>query len=471
MRARLVLLLSLLIGLIGCTRTVYVIQNPDGSLSEVEPEPEAPTSLAELAEGVRMDVLTSNSFILADDGAAPLYVQVSLEADDFKVAGRAPLNLAIVVDRSGSMSGQKIEDARSAALQLIDQLKDDDRVALVSYSSDVRVDLPSTRLDDGGRDRLRAAIERLQSGGGTHLSGGLEAGAASVRESFDAELLNRVVLLSDGNANEGITDISSLRRISDRIHEDNISITTMGLGLDYNEDIMGVVAHAGGGNYYFVEDTRAMSAIFEQELDTLGNTVIRQAELRLELPEGVKMRKVHGFDSEQVGNEVVVHVNALSAGQRRRVLMEVEVPAHVRGEQVVAAGRLEFRDEIQKSHRSLELPRVVVNITDDHELVASNLNQPVVEKVERVRNAELRREVMVRLDAGDRQGAKAIVSERIEQNRNAAADFAFSDALAGEVEALEELEEEVDAAPAKGSDDYKRMRKANLSDAAEMVVD
>src|SRR5690606_14690619 len=231
------------------------------------------------------------------------FLQITLGARDIESHSRAPLNVSLVIDRSGSMSGQKMRDVKDAALWLVDNLADEDRVSIVSYASDVRVDA-SEQLTNSGRRRLAVAIDDIRDGGGTFLSGGLDTGASQIKEMMDNESLNRVILLSDGKANEGITDIRELSRMSDRLRENDISVSTMGVGVDYNEDLMEEIAVAGGGNYHFIQESQDVASIFALELASLVNTVVREAVLILEVPREVEVKQVFGFKHERRGDEL-----------------------------------------------------------------------------------------------------------------------------------------------------------------------
>lgn len=492
----------------SCVRTVYVVQKPGGGLAEVTREEalelEGDTEVDETAEVVEvekdivdplgdadlhtllvdpdevleeelviLDVMTANPYVMVgDDG--PLYLQVTVGAKDYVAANRAPMNLSIVIDRSGSMAGQKMQNVKAAAAWLVKNLSENDRVAIVSYSSDVRIDGSET-LSKAGRERLLAAIENISDGGGTNLSGGLVTGASTIAERYDSELLNRVILLSDGNANEGITDARELGRISDKFREQGISVTTMGVGLDYNEDIMEKVATLGGGNYYFIEDAVAVAAIFDQEMALLGNTVVRDAVVDLELPDGVKVDDVYGYNFEQNGNDLKVFMNSVSSGQERRLLVALDMPKETRAQkkQVVKSGSFTYRNEAAGKDMKVELPAVEVNYTDDAELVASNLNAPVIEKVETVRNAQVKQQVFEQLDKGNRAEAQRLVATR-KKEAAAAQKLVQSDDLDQQFDSLLDLEasvEEVPVAPAaqesyRSSGAYKSKKKSNKAAAS-----
>lgn len=454
----------------ACTKVVYVVQNPDGSFVEVtpkdrpNPDPQEVIEVAHTGDALVIDMLSSNDHILIGD-SGPLFIQVTLEAQDGLVVDRAPYNLSIVIDRSGSMSGEKFLAAQAAADWLVDQLADGDRVSLVSYSSDVRLDVPSAEISDAHRAHLHQAIASLYSGGGTFLSGGMETGAAEVLHHLDRERLNRVVLLSDGNANEGVTDTYTLTRRADILREQGVTMTTMGVGYDYNEDLMMAVATYGGGNYYFVERATSMAQVFGEELKMLGNTVVRDAIVELELPPGVQVQDVYGFPYEQQGQHLKVQMSGVSSGERRRLLMALNLPPQSQpGEVEVATGRVRFRNELSKADEVVAFKPLKVSYTADQQQVVASLNTPVVEKVEAVRNAMARQEAMKQLDQGNAAAAQQVIQQRVAQSQQLNSSL-NSGAISQGIDSMQSLQKKAAAPPAPASTDYKRMRKAETQDA------
>ncbi|PIE17034.1 MAG: hypothetical protein CSA66_06945 [Proteobacteria bacterium] len=460
--------------LTACTRTVYVVANPDGSYTElVEPAPDRVDDAGARREGddlIAVHVETANDYVLIDGPDDVVYVVVDVYgADVAQVVERPPMNVALVLDRSGSMAGDKLDAAKAAAVSLLDDLADGDRVALLSYASDVTVELPSAPLDGHQRGRLERVIAGLRAVGGTDLGRGLQRGAAELMRGYDPADLNRVILLSDGRPTVGEAEPWRLETLAARWLEQGVSVTTMGIGVDYNEDLMTGLALSGGGNYYYVEHPYEMAQVFERELRGLGHTVARDLEVVLDLPAGVSVSDVYGYRWSARGDDFVIQLASLSAGERRRVLLALEVPATHRGPLTVARGELRYRDAARQVARRVALPEARVAYTRDARRVASAYHRPVVEKLERVRNARVRERVVQHLDAGDAAAASALVRARLDSSRGVQRALG-GEALADEVESLEALDREVRAAPAKASSRYRHLRKSYKARALDAML-
>jgi len=188
-------------------------------------------------------------------------------------ARRTPLNLAVVLDRSGSMTGPKIEKAKQAAMQLVDRLRPDDVFSMVIFSDEAQVVVPAGHVED--KDALKEKIEGIEARGSTALYAGVKLGAEQLDEFLSGKRINRVILLSDGLANVGPSTPRDLRRLGAQLVETGISVTTIGVGDDYNEDLMAGLAEASDANYYYVRDTEKLPEIFAKELGELTRVAAR----------------------------------------------------------------------------------------------------------------------------------------------------------------------------------------------------
>jgi Ca-activated chloride channel family protein len=178
---------------------------------------------------------------------------------------RPPLSLAVVVDVSGSMAGDKIAFVRDGLELLIDGMRDADELSIVTYSDTAQTLIDMTAVGDNRVD-LRRVVRGLTTGGSTNLHGGLLAGYEQVLQEYDSGRQNRVILLSDGMPTAGVTSTASILDASRGYNSDGVGLTTIGLGGDFNIDLMRGLAQQADGNFYFLEDSGAVSEVFEEEL-------------------------------------------------------------------------------------------------------------------------------------------------------------------------------------------------------------
>ena len=280
---------------------------------------------------VRLALSPGQPVLLADQ-VQRTWVKIGLEGLPLSGdAERVPLNVALVLDRSGSMSGEKIRQARNAALIALDYLQADDLFSLVTYDSKVRVLIPATRVSD--RYELRRTIESIRTGGNTALFAGVSKGVSEVRKFLDDNHVNRVILLSDGLANVGPSTPDELGRLGRRLGREGISVTTIGMGLGYNEDLMVQLAGNSDGNHVFVERASDLARIFRSEFGELGTVVAQDLTVIIQCEPGVRPLRLLGREGRIIGNRVEVRLNQLYAMQEKYLTLEVEVAATGAGRQ------------------------------------------------------------------------------------------------------------------------------------------
>ncbi|QYM80843.1 VWA domain-containing protein [Horticoccus luteus] len=284
---------------------------------------------------------------------------------------RPPVNLALVIDRSGSMAGEKLAKAREAALEAVRRLAADDVVSLVVYDDQVETLVPAQRVGDGRR--LAQAIGGIEAGGNTALYGGVVRGASEVRRLLeDRRFVNRVILLSDGLANVGPSSPEALGQLGRSLMKEGISVTTIGLGLGYNEDLMTRLAQRSDGNTYFVEDSGDLPRIFAAELGDVLNVVARRIVVEVELPEGVRPVGFVGRDGEISGQKARMSLNQLYGGQEKFALLEVEVAPGAAGrEREIARAQVSFNDAVTGRDATLTAGRTVTFSADAADVVSS----------------------------------------------------------------------------------------------------
>lgn len=272
------------------------------------------------------------------------YLKVGLTGlkQDENKPKRPPVNVAIVLDRSGSMGGAKLENAKKAAKEALARLGGDDVVSVITFESEVQVIVPATKLND--RDRVMRAIDEIRTGGSTAIFAGVSKGAEELRKFKDPKQISRMVLLSDGLANVGPASPEELGRLGASLAKEGITVTTLGLGLDYNELLMSKLAQMSDGNHVFIKDAKELAGVFQEEFGDILSVVAQDLRVVVNCAEGVRPVRVLGRDADIRSGRVEVTMNQLRAGQEKYMLLEVELPAgRADTDQVVADIEANYR--------------------------------------------------------------------------------------------------------------------------------
>ncbi|HUH05791.1 MAG TPA: VWA domain-containing protein [Kofleriaceae bacterium] len=253
------------------------------------------------------------------------YVKITLGGFALPQSQRAPINLALVLDRSSSMSGDKFEKAKEAALLVVDRLQPNDVISVISYDSTVEVLVPAIKAEE--RDFIRQRIQALTPRGSTALFAGVSYGIEEVAKFLDPKRVNRIILLSDGQANIGPSSPNELARLGQVAGKQGISISTIGLGVGYNEDLMTQLAMASDGNHAYARTAEDLVAIFQHELGDIMSVVAQDVEVEIIFEDGVIPVRSLYREATINGNKVRLSLNQLYAKQEKFALLEVKVPA------------------------------------------------------------------------------------------------------------------------------------------------
>jgi Ca-activated chloride channel family protein len=304
----------------------------------------APRTLTTLALSARFD----RSFFW-EGGASVRYFVARLRAvrtPDHPPTERMPLNIALVIDASGSMADGKLEAAKAAALGLVGRLTDQDRLTLVSFATDVQVHLDGVAVTQDNLVQIQTEVSSLTTRGMTNLSGGWFAGvdcAARVEEA-DPRMVPRVILLSDGQANEGITDPGELREHAAELRLRGVLTSALGIGDGYDELLLRGIAESGGGRLHDAELTSEISSVLLGELDDIFGTLVEGAQISLNVPAGVHVEVLGKQDSVLRDGCVVASLGPIQSDIERVAVFKVTCPAARGGETLHftldASGRL-----------------------------------------------------------------------------------------------------------------------------------
>lgn len=406
-----------------------------------------------------IEILTARSATLRDgETLLPVLIRITAPTPPSASAARRPrLNLALVLDRSGSMSGQKLQNAKRAATFAVEQLGSEDQVSVVAYDDQVRVYAPSQSASN--KTALRAAIQSIQTNGSTDLHGGWLEGGTQVAAHLDTSALNRVLLLTDGLANAGVVDPKLIARDVEGLSKRGVSTSALGVGSDFNEDLLMAMAQKGDGNFYFIESAADLERIFALELKGLTAQVGQKVSLGIETREGCVVEDaLNDFERNELGRWMLP---PLLAGQTIEVALTLRVAPHV-GTRELASLRLAFdvagEEKRHVMYAALSLPSV-----SEAEFEVIKEDERVVAAHAVLRAARERDQINAHLEQGDYGAALAGVA-RVRQ-QVAAAPMA-APAMAEAMEAFDALEADIErgdgatAAKRNKSDVYKQRRSS-----------
>ncbi|MFH2006319.1 MAG: VWA domain-containing protein [bacterium] len=301
---------------------------------------------------------------------------------------RPPVDLALVIDRSGSMAGQKILKVKQSALAMLKTMRPEDHVTLISYAGAVKTHLVRRAVDDDGRALLRQEILRMEASGSTALGPALSRALRLLERAERREnVLAHVLLLSDGRANVGETRPSVLSDGAARSFHKGISLSTLGVGVDFNDILMIALATQGGGRYHFVERDDQIPAVLQQELAGLSTAVARHITVRLELAQGVTVRQVYGYATTAVAGGTSIRVGALRAGQTRNIVVSLNIPSTAHEKLQVGSFQLQFRDVNQGGAVTSLTKSLVMDTSDSANAVARSVRAEVAARVAEVEGA------------------------------------------------------------------------------------
>ncbi len=427
----------------------------------------AATAFAE-SDLVDLRVSPERDRVYKSDDAEVIF-NVNLHGRDSVSERHTPINLALVLDHSGSMEGAKIKNARRAACVAIDQLQPSDIFSLVQFDDQVDVLIPAQPLE--GKERLKEIVDEIRPGGSTALYDGVEEGARQLRKYFDEKNVNRVILVSDGIANVGPSSPEELADMGRDLREKGVSVTTVGLGGDYNEDTMTAIAEASGANYYYVRDAENLPSVFEKELGEVKNAVAQDIRIIIELPDGVEPIEIVGMpDVHFDGNKATIRLGSFYASQQRDLLVRCRIKSP-QGDSA-DVGHVHISYTAPGDGKDCESDAdATVKLTDNQDDTAKSLNTDVETKVVFGRNAVAREKALDLQDRGQLDAAAQVLKDQAAADSQAA-DKLGNDKLSKESASLSAVAGQF-AAPSGGAQldnaqrkdfQYENYKQANQKD-------
>jgi Ca-activated chloride channel family protein len=274
-----------------------------------------------LARSLDVSAQVDKPIILANQKQT-VYLRVGLKGCIEEInKERTPINVAIVIDKSGSMGGEKIRKAKEAAILALNRLNENDIVSVVLYDDRASILVPATKMTR--RNDIIEKIRQINAGGSTALYAGVENGSEEILKFISDQRVNRIVLLSDGLANVGPDTPRALGKLGSKLVKKGISVTTIGLGLGYNEDLMSKLAYKSDGGHYFAEKACQLASVFDQEFDRALSVVAQQVEIEIICGEGMRPVRILGREGNIKGRTITMDIQNIYSQHEKYAIVYV----------------------------------------------------------------------------------------------------------------------------------------------------
>ena len=370
------------------------------------------------------------------DKPGTAYVKVTLAADKVAAKSRPSVNLAIVLDRSGSMHGAAIERAREAACEAVRRLDERDVISVVAYDDVTETVVPAQRVAD--REGIIAKIRRIDARGMTALFAGVAAGASELAKFRGTCEISRVLLLSDGQANVGPSSAEELGRYGAMLMKDGVAVSTVGLGNCYNEDLMTRLSQKSDGNSYYVANSEDLTKVFASELGDVLSVAAAKVQLQVRFGEGFVPVQLVGRDGRIADGVVSIDLNQLYGGQEKYVIVKCDAaPGKAGDAREIAKAEVNFFNPVDEKQQKVT-GVASVTYSADIAAVKASVNRSVVKETIFNENALRVEEAIRSADKGDFAAAQRAITSNAAAVRQAQAD------LGDDAELDAELKSQVD---------------------------
>jgi Ca-activated chloride channel family protein len=332
-----------------------------------------------------------------------------------KENSRPNLNLALVLDRSGSMSGEKLEYVKQAACHVLDQLNEHDQVALVVYDDAIEVLAHNFKVTNGNRFELKQLISGIRAGNMTNLGGGWLTGCKEIASSTQEGMINRTMLLTDGLANVGEIDLEVLAQHAFELYKDSISTSTFGVGEGFNEHLLEAMANKGGGNFYFIPMPDQIPQIFLKEFNDLIGITARKVEIKLDLPKSIEWKVLGGWATENKARHLHIYVGDMLTGKTQDIYVKIQIPVDDKSGELVLNAKAFGQGEPGKVLE--DQAKVTFKYADQKDVEATPLNQDVLGRFALVELADEANEALKLERMGERENANRRLNASLARHR------------------------------------------------------
>ncbi|MFL5730638.1 MAG: vWA domain-containing protein [Cytophagaceae bacterium] len=313
-------------------------------------------------QNLHMDLRWANEEIPAGGNEAVLQIGFTTQKMN-GISDAAPLNLCLVIDKSGSMQGDRIENTRKACRKLVERLRPQDMISIVVFNESAGILYPSRVL--GNDQSIFGIIDGIHADGSTDLNSGVVLGYREVLKNYDAEYTNKVILLTDALTNTGDVDTESIIRNANAWQKQNpVSFTIVGVGLDFNENLARPLADSQKNSIHFINNSEDIQKVFVDEIESLLSPVAREVELEITYEDGLNIEKIYGYKPFMQSRKVLVNLENMNNGLTQVVLIRFSANKALSGKALTVRTKLKYRDVKKKKDETLEASAVLQVRTD-----------------------------------------------------------------------------------------------------------
>lgn len=387
-----------------------------------------------MANELTLNYELNKDCFLASDQSQMAYILIEAKPTNGQFDRQAPLNLCLVMDRSASMKGAKIENVKKAIYNIIDRMNGNDNLSIVIFNEEEDVLVPNQPVSN--KDDLKDLVNQLNHSGGTAISVGMKEGLNEIRKNLSDNKINRMIILTDGQT---YGDEEECFQLASEAAEEGILITALGVGDEWHEEVLDTIANKNGGRSDYIATPDDIIPIFEEEMKTLKNIVTKNNILTLRFTENVQPRKVcrvipyiseldYASFSE---NEITVNIGELDKDQGQSILAEILLSNKQKGRYRISQAELVYDIPSQSRFQEKIRKDIVAEFSND-EMVCKKVNPKVMNIAEKVSAYDLQTRALTQAADGDISGAtqklRAAATRLLDMGEQDLADAALMEA-------------------------------------------
>ncbi len=378
--------------------------------------------------------LNKNCFLVSNESQL-VYLLIDVNKTNGGLFSQAPLNLCLVMDRSASMKGQKIENVKKAIGNIIERMNDKDYLSLVSFNEEAEVLVPSQPIID--KESLTNQVNQLTPKNGTALSTGMKEGLTELRKNLADDRINRMILLTDGQT---YGDEDDCFQLAAEAAAQGILITALGVGDEWHEEVLDTIAEKSNGKSDYIATPGEIIPIFDEEMTNLQSIVAKGGVIALRFSEEIKLRKIcrvipsiSELDYIPISeNQISINIGEIDSHQGQSLLAEVIITPRQKGRFRIAQVELVYDSPGENLFQQKLRKDIVIEFSDD-ELACKKINPRVMNMAERVSAYDLQTRAIEQAASGDVSGAtqklRAAATRLLNLNETELAETALNEAL------------------------------------------